>query len=87
MMQGLAHRTVLVTRPPQQAAALAQAVRQAGGSAVVFPALEIAAVPVRELAEALAQLATTDSVIFISPNAAQFGMAESLYYFMPKAPT
>jgi uroporphyrinogen-III synthase len=75
MTQGLVHRNVLVTRPQQQAAALAQAVRQAGGAAVVFPALEIAAVPLRELAEPLAQLATADSVIFISPNAAQFGMA------------
>jgi uroporphyrinogen-III synthase len=75
MTAPLAGRTVLVTRPAHQAAALAQAVRAAGGTAFEFPALAIEAVPAPELAGALAQLATADSVIFISPNAAQFGMA------------
>lgn len=75
MTQGLLHRTVLVTRPAQQAAALAQAVQAAGGSAFVFPALEIEAVPTSALSEPLARLAEADSVIFISPNAAQYGMA------------
>ena len=71
----LAGRTVLVTRPLQQAAALAQAIRAAGGTAFEFPALAIAAVPEAELKASLAQLAGADIVIFISPNAAQFGMA------------
>jgi uroporphyrinogen-III synthase len=75
MTQGLAHRTVLVTRPPQQAAALAQAIQTAGGTAFVFPALEIEAVPAAALSEPLAHLAKADLVIFISPNAAQYGMA------------
>ena len=75
MMQGLLHRSVLVTRPLQQATALAQAIRRAGGSALVFPALEIEAVPIATLSEPLACLAAADCVIFISPNAAQFGMA------------
>ena len=75
MTQGLLRRTVLVTRPAQQAAALAQAIQTAGGSAYVFPALEIEAVPPAALSEPLARLAGADSVIFISPNAAQFGMA------------
>jgi uroporphyrinogen-III synthase len=75
MMQGLLHRSVLVTRPLQQATALAQAIRRAGGSAFVFPALEIEAVPIATLNEPLARLAAADCVIFISPNAAQFGMA------------
>ncbi len=75
MTQALAGRTVLVTRPRQQAAILAQAIRKAGGSAFEFPALEIEAVAVAALDTALEHLAVADSVIFISPNAAQFGMA------------
>ena len=75
MTTSLAGRTVLVTRPAHQAAALAQAIRAAGGEAFVFPALAIEAVPTDELAVSLAQLRDADIVIFISPNAAQFGMA------------
>lgn len=74
MTQPLTGRTVLVTRPPQQAVALAQAIRAAGGEAFLFPALAIEAVPLPELAAALAQLAAADITVFISPNAAQFGM-------------
>lgn len=73
-MRPLAGRTVLVTRPAQQAAALAQAICAAGGAAFVFPALAIEAVPVEALRVPLAQLAEADIAIFISPNAAQFGM-------------
>ena len=75
MTQALAGRTVLVTRPQQQAAALVQAIRAAGGKVFEFPALAIEAVPASELGAPLAQLATADIVIFISPNAASFGMA------------
>ena len=74
-MQPLAGRTVLVTRPAHQAAALAQAIRAAGGTTVEFPALAIEALPLAALRESLARLAAADIVIFISPNAAQFGMA------------
>lgn len=75
MSAPLAGRTVLVTRPVPQAAALAEAIRAAGGTAFEFPALAIEAVPPPELDAALARLACADIVIFISPNAAQFGMA------------
>jgi uroporphyrinogen-III synthase len=71
----LAGRTVLVTRPAQQAAALTQAIRAVGGAAFEFPALAIEAVPPEALRESLAQLAAADIAIFISPNAAAFGMA------------
>jgi uroporphyrinogen-III synthase len=71
----LAGRTVLVTRPAHQAAALAQAIRAAGGMAFEFPALDVEAVPQDELSVPLARLAEADIAIFISPNAAQFGMA------------
>ena len=75
MTQALSGRTVLVTRPAHQAAALVRTIQSAGGEAFVFPALEIEAVPVPDLSAALARLAVADIVIFISPNAAQFGMA------------
>jgi uroporphyrinogen-III synthase len=75
MTQPLSGRTVLVTRPLRQAAALTQAIRSAGGAAYVFPALDIEPVPAGELAAPLAQLAEADIVIFISPNAAEWGMA------------
>jgi len=71
----LAGRTVLVTRPAHQAAVLAQAIRTAGGAAFEFPALAIEAVPLDQLTVPLAQLAAADIAIFVSPNAAQFGMA------------
>jgi uroporphyrinogen-III synthase len=75
MIQGLSGHTVLVTRPPQQAGALAQAIETSGGTAFIFPALDIEAIPASALSEALAYLAQANIVIFISPNAAQFGMA------------
>jgi len=75
MTQPLAGRTVLVTRPAHQATALAQKVAAAGGTAFVFPALGIEPVAADRLAAALATLAGADIAIFISPNAAQFGMA------------
>ncbi len=71
----LAGRTVLVTRPAHQAAALAQGIAAAGGSAYLFPALAVEAVEASRMTAALAQLALADSVIFISPNAVRFGMA------------
>ena len=75
MTEALAGRTVLVTRPVPQAAALAQAIEEAGGAAFVFPALAIEALPADALATSLTQLRDADIAIFISPNAAQFGMA------------
>ncbi|MBI1283186.1 MAG: uroporphyrinogen-III synthase [Thiobacillus sp.] len=74
MTQPLSGRTVLVTRPLRQAAALTQAIRSAGGMAYEFPALDIEPVPADELDASLARLAAADIVIFISPNAAELGM-------------
>lgn len=75
MTAPLAGRAVLVTRPAHQAASLAQAIETAGGVAILFPALAIEAVPAAQLEAALAGLREADAVIFISPNAARFGMA------------
>ncbi|MBU1224940.1 MAG: uroporphyrinogen-III synthase [Gammaproteobacteria bacterium] len=74
-MRPLAGRTVLVTRPAHQTAALVDMIDAAGGVAFAFPALDIEVVPVEALAAPLAQLRNADIAIFISPNAAQFGMA------------
>jgi uroporphyrinogen-III synthase len=74
MTQPLAGRTVLVTRPAHQAAALAQAIRAAGGTAFEFPALEVEAASLDELSVPLARLAEANIAIFISPMR-QFGMA------------
>lgn len=75
MTQPLAGRTVLVTRPPHQAAVLVQAIQAAGGTAVEFPALAIEAIPLPELKASLIKMADAEIAIFISPNAAEFGMA------------
>ncbi len=75
MTSALAGRTVLVTRPLQQAAGLSQAIRAAGGASIEFPALMTEAVPLETMRASLEQLAAADSVIFVSPNATQFGLA------------
>ncbi len=71
----LAGRTVLVTRPAEQSAVLAAAIRAAGGEAVVFPALAVEAVPANALQGQAATLAAADGILFISPNAARYGLA------------
>lgn len=70
----LAGRTILVTRPILQNVELSRAIEAAGGVAFEFPALDIEAVPIETLHASFAQLADADIVIFISPNAAQFGL-------------
>ncbi len=71
----LAGRVILVTRPAHQSVALAEAIRAAGGEALLFPALEIVPVEPQSLAPLLTRLSEFDTAIFISPNAAQFGIA------------
>jgi uroporphyrinogen-III synthase len=67
---------VLITRPQEQAAGLAQAVIEAGGVPIVFPTLAIADPPdPQPLNEAIARLDQFDLAIFISPTAAIRGMA------------
>lgn len=72
----LAGLKVLVTRPRDQAVALAQRIEQAGGVPLLFPLLEIA--PVEDpgaLHRQVARLAQFDLAIFISPNAVNYGIA------------
>ena len=66
----LAGRTIVVTRPRAQAAALADAITAEGGAPLIFPLLEI--LPVadpRALATGVAGLPSAALAIFISPNA------------------
>lgn len=71
---------ILVTRPRDQAAVLAQALVTAGGVPILFPLLDIAPVTdARVLREQISRLAQFDLAIFISPNAVQYGMAAIQY--------
>ncbi len=73
--QPLAALNIVVTRPREQAAQLAQRITQAGGQAIFFPLLEISPVtdpqPLRAL---VARLSEFNLAIFISPNAVRYGM-------------
>lgn len=66
----LAGRTIAVTRPRGQAAALVGAIAAAGGNALLFPLLEISSADdPRPLAAAVDRLAETAVAVFVSPNA------------------
>ena len=72
----LAGFNIVVTRPREQAADLVQRIEQLGGKPLLFPLLEITAVrDDRALREQISRLRQTDLAIFISPNAARYGMA------------
>jgi uroporphyrinogen-III synthase len=65
-------RGILVTRPREQAAGLARLIEQAGGRAILVPAIEIEDLPPPPALEALESF---DLAIFISPTAANKVMA------------
>jgi uroporphyrinogen-III synthase len=68
-------RRILITRPRDQAEPLANVVREQGGEAILFPAIEITDVVDRTRLNGLIDsIDTFDSAIFISPNAARRGM-------------
>ena len=65
--------SVLVTRPAEQAATLAEAISEAHGRPITFPTLEILGPKDKHAARAqLADLAGIDLVIFISANAVRY---------------
>lgn len=66
----LAGKTILVTRPAEQAAGLSRLIRDAGGTPFVFPSIEIGepSHPDR-LADILDRLNAFDLAIFVSPTA------------------
>ena len=68
-------KTILVTRPAHQAAALMSLIKQAGGDALPFPTIEI--LPPQNPQPAITQfqqLRQFDILLFISANAARIGM-------------
>src|SRR5258708_13558736 len=62
----LAGRGVVVTRPRELATAFARRIERLGARAIVFPTLEIEALPVPPV---LNELARFDFVVFVSPSA------------------
>jgi uroporphyrinogen-III synthase len=74
--QPLGGRSIVITRPVAQAQQLAELVREAGGNAILFPAIEIldAADP-KPLNDIIARLDEFDIAIFISPSAVAKAMA------------
>jgi uroporphyrinogen-III synthase len=67
---------VLVTRPVEQAARLVSRLRDLGAAPLLFPALAIVPAAASQNLEAtLAQVEQYDLHLFISPTAAQFGLA------------
>lgn len=71
----LAGLSIVVTRPREQAAELARRIEQLGGESIIFPLLEIQPLAdQRPLQAVVAHLNEFDLAIFISPNAARFGM-------------
>ena len=74
MRTGLNSLCVVVTRPAGQGRELADLIRSAGGRAIEFPTLKIAAVPTTsDIQRRVKQLSKGDWAIFISANAAKFG--------------
>ena len=74
-MKPLAGKGIVVTRPAEQAQALARRIGEAGGRAILFPAIEIR--EVEDLApfdRIVARLDEFDLAVFISPNAAERAM-------------
>ncbi len=67
---------IVVTRPREQAAGLTQHIEKLGGKALLFPLLDITpAADQAALREFTQHLPSYDLLIFISPNAVQYGMA------------
>ena len=74
-LQALHGRRILVTRPAAQATLLAEAIAAHGGKPISFPLLEIGPVPYSPaLQQACAGLAAYDWLVFISPNAVEYGL-------------
>lgn len=73
--QPLSGLKIVVTRPREQAAGLAQRIAALGGEPLIFPLLEITSLSDSpDLRAQVARLADYDLAIFISPNAARHGL-------------
>ena len=71
----LTGKSIVITRPAQQAQELAAMIREAGGVPVLFPVLEIRDVEdLKPLLELISRLPGFDLAVFISPNAVNKAM-------------
>ena len=83
----LAGLNIVVTRPREQAAQLAQRIAQDGGKVILFPLLEISpAADPQPLRALLARLHEFNLAIFISPNAVRYGM-EAVHATLSPSPS
>ena len=64
----------MVTRPREQAGALAERIEQAGGRPFVYPAIEIEPLDPPELKKLVDNLGKADLAIFVSPTAVRMAM-------------
>ena len=71
----LAGYGVLVTRPEHQSYELASAIEAAGGEVFHFPTIDIVGRDISEIGREFAELPEPDIVVFVSGNAAVFGLA------------
>jgi uroporphyrinogen-III synthase len=72
--QPLAGRGIVLTRPRRAAEAVSQRIAQAGGNAIIFPALAIAALAeTAELVALIDRLQDFDLAVFVSANAVEHG--------------
>ena len=84
--QSLTAIRALVTRPREQAEALAEAIRSRNGKAWTLPMLEIVPVPeTQAMRDTVMSLDQFNRVIVISRHAAHFGM-ESIESYWPQLP-
>jgi len=74
MSAQLAGATILVTRPVEQSTRIAQLIRQAVGEPILFPAVEIEALPESAIASFLKRRGLFDLIVFVSPNAARVAL-------------
>ncbi len=78
-MNSLLHRGIVITRPRQQAQALADMVRAAGGCPILFPLLEITGLDDYSAFDStMDRIEQFDWAIFISSNAVEHGMSRLL---------
>lgn len=64
----------MITRPEGQSGSLARLVSEAGGEPVMFPTIVIEPKEAAPLIQTVSKLGQIDIAVFISPNAAQYGV-------------